>query len=213
VKREGEFRLAVLAVLALSVLTALAACTSTTSGGSSPTSEPLTTAGAPSTAPSDPPTMAPTTAVLPPSTAAPSTSTPAPATTTATAPAGPAACTPAQLTIRVLQGGAAQGQEIAAIDVTNSSSVTCSVTGYPDVSLLQGGAALGKPAQHSTVTAKPMNLAPGDQAQAILHDFSSCEAGLSDTARITLPGNSEHVDKKLQLRGCTLEIDPFAPPA
>lgn len=119
-------------------------------------------------------------------------------------------CTAAQLTVRVIRGGAVPSQEIALITFTNSSRVTCEMFGFPGVSLRAGGRQVGQPAVRSSVTAKNVRLAPGEQAEAQITDFSSCQAPLSDTVRIYPPNLTAFVDRPIQLRACRFEVDPVS---
>ena len=119
-------------------------------------------------------------------------------------------CTAAQLTVRVIRGGAVPSQEIALITFTNSSATTCEMFGYPGVSLRAGGRQVGQPAVRSPVAAKNVRLAPGEQAQAQITDFSTCQAPLSDTVRIYPPNLTAFVDKPFELRACRFEVDPVS---
>ena len=154
------------------------------------------------------------------SSATPSATTPAPSPTATTTPSAtrsaPALvhCTPAQLTVRVLPGGAAQGVEIAAATFTNSSNAPCSLSGYPTVTLLLAGQVRlsASPALGSTPT--PVTLAPGKQAQALIEDTSSCNAPLSDTISVVAPNQpagATAYQRPFQLRLCTVHVDPVAP--
>jgi hypothetical protein len=132
-------------------------------------------------------------------------------TSTKPTPPGLPTCTSAQLGVRVLQGGAVAGQEIALITFTNTSTTKCAMVGYPGVSLRLRNALLGKPAERSIVKPKAMSLAPGASAEAMITDFSSCQAPVSDTVRVYAPDQTAFVDKPLELRGCRLFIDPVRP--
>jgi hypothetical protein len=188
------------AVLALTAI-ALAGCTSsnaTPTNSSAPSSRDLT--AIPGPADSTPVSSSPAA-----STAKPS------VTSTKPTPPGLPTCTSAQLGVRVLQGGAVAGQEIALITFTNTSTTKCAMVGYPGVSLRLRNALLGKPAERSIVKPKAMSLAPGASAEAMITDFSSCQAPVSDTVRVYAPDQTAFVDKPLELRGCRLFIDPVRP--
>jgi hypothetical protein len=120
-------------------------------------------------------------------------------------------CAMAQLTVRLIRGGAVPAQEIALITFTNSSTTTCSMFGYPGVSLRLSGRLLGQPAVRSPVTARTVKLLPGAQAEAQVTDFSSCQGSLSDTVRIYPPNLTAFVDKPFELRACRVEVDPVSP--
>jgi hypothetical protein len=119
-------------------------------------------------------------------------------------------CTGSQLTVRVIRGGAIPAQEIALITFTNSGTSTCSMFGFPGVSLRLKGAQVGQPALRSPVAAHTVRLLPGEQAQAQITDFSSCEASLSDTVRVYPPNLKTFVDKPIELRACRFEVDPVS---
>ena len=86
-------------------------------------------------------------------------------------PAVIAACTTGQLqTWLGTPGSGAAGSTYYELELSNVSTTTCSLTGYPVVLAVSGaGAALGSPAAHDTayppVTVK---LAPGGTAHAVL---------------------------------------------
>lgn len=180
----------------------LAACTSNSTAG-------RPTAAGPTTTPASE-----TTSASPTDTAS---TTPAPTVTTSattTAKPTPAGddCTAAQLTVRVLPSSGAQQQEFALITFTNASTKECSLFGYPGVSLRLNNALLGSPAQRSAnTTATRVHLAPGQQAKAMITDFSACQAPLSDTVRIYPPNLTTFIDRPTQLRGCQLVVDPVSP--
>ena len=60
------------------------------------------------------------------------------------------------------------------------------------------------------MTAHTVRLLPGEQAQAQITDFSSCQASLSDTVRIYPPNLTAFVDKPFELRACRFEVDPVS---
>lgn len=149
-------------------------------------------------------------------TAAPTGTTAAASTTAPTTPATSTpgsllkgACSFTQLAVRVIPGGAASGQEIALITFTNVSTTSCTLYGYPGVSLRLNGQLIGTPATRTAdtlPTPKLVRLAQGEQAQAMLTDFSSCQAPLSDTVRVYPPNSTQFADRPAQLRACHLEI-------
>lgn len=139
-------------------------------------------------------------------------STPATATKSATAVAVKHnTCPDGTLTVRVLPGGAIRGHEIAAVTVTNSGTRPCVVWGFPKVHLERGGKLLGAAAV-PTGTAHDLTLAPGDQAQALITDASTCNAPLSDTVVATLPESTQTVSRPMEMRGCSLQIAALGPP-
>jgi hypothetical protein len=197
------FRAGVLAAIAIATVSA---CTSSASSGhGTAANRPTVTAdGLPSdtgvpTDTSIPTQIAPTTSTAP-TTGASSTGSGLPKDT----------CTMAQLTIRLIRGGAVPGQQIALITFTNSSTTECSMFGYPGVSLRLNGHLLGQPAVRSPVAPRTVKLLPGAQGEAQITDFSSCQGSLSDTVRIYPPNLTTFVDKPQQLRGCRVEVDPVS---
>ena len=198
----------------------IAGCTS--SGTSAQGS--LTGSAVETSAPTTTTSTAPSSAVAttaPPSSAAPTTSsaapTSSPASTTAPSTAPPATsapvytplCASPSIKVSALRGSGAEQQQYATISVTNAGANPCWLVGYAGVSLLAGGKTLGKPATPASGVKAALQMPPNGHASASLHGTSNCEAGVSDTARITLPGQSAHTDVFLPMRGCALTIDAF----
>jgi hypothetical protein len=194
--------------LALAGAIALSGCTSSKAGSDS---------GSPA------PGTASLTAITPipgSDTSTPQSSSPAPSSSTAPSktptstlppkptPTGPLECTSEQLKTRALRGSAAAGQEFALITFTNTSPLTCTMVGFPGVSLRLHNALLGKAAQRSATPPKTVTLKPGQQAESTLTDFSSCQAPVSDTVRVYAPDQRPFVDLPLVLRGCRVVVDP-----
>lgn len=203
-------RLAVAAVTLACAAGLTAGCTS--SGPGNPSEAPPITVGTSSAIDSVVPTDSavptdPAPSTTAPSSTAASSSTPAPKPSTS-AVAGPPACTAKQLMVRVLRGGAIAGQELAGITFTNSSSATCSLFGYPGVSLLVAGKPLGKPADRSSKRAALVTLKAGETAETQVTVFSTCNAPLSDTIRVYPPNLKTFVDRPMELRGCRTVVDP-----
>jgi hypothetical protein len=121
------------------------------------------------------------------------------------------ACTADQLTASGVRGGAYQGREIAGVLFTNSSSSACTVRGYPFAQLRYKGNPLGKPAKDDPGKVRTIRLAPGKAAQSQLTAVTTCQAPISDHVRVVVPDTSTPKDIALQLRGCSLSIDPLEP--
>lgn len=218
-------RVAGAATLAVAGALALAACHSTSgspvASASSPPSLPVSTPALPSSPPST--SVIPTT---PPSrsTAHPSTprTTPHPSSTapttppSSTAPTSPPTspvpagntCTSDQLSVRAMYGGATPGQELALLIITNTSTSTCSLRGYPDVQLQQHGHDLGKPAVDTRARVRTVTLHAGGTAQVRLTASTTCQAPLSDHVRVRPPGTDRYLTAALELRGCTVHTGP-----
>ena len=178
---------------------AVTACTHSTPGsGATSASSTDTATVSPSASDTSTPTETPTVAT---STAKPS------VTATHTGPTVPG-CQLTQLTVRALKGGAEAQQEIALITFTNVSAKTCSLDGFPGVSLRLNGAMLGQPAVRQATGYSLVSLAPGAAGQVQLTDVSTCQAPVSDTVRIYPPNLTAYIDRPLILRGCQLFVSP-----
>ncbi len=89
--------------------------------------------------------------------------------TTSTTAAG-AACRTDELTASLGASDAGAGQLYAPLVLRNSGSRSCTVRGFPGVSLLDGsGNQLGDPASREGPEGGEVNLAPGAAASATLH--------------------------------------------
>jgi uncharacterized protein DUF4232 len=90
--------------------------------------------------------------------------------TSSTTPAALATCTTNQLTASVLPGNGAAGTEYYTLSLTNDSQQSCTITGYPGVSLVNaGGGQLGPAANRDTVsTASTLTLGLGQAGYATL---------------------------------------------
>lgn len=107
------------------------------------------------------------------------------------------------------RGSGAAGHQFASILFTNKSAATCSLTGFPGAALVQGTAALGKPAARSTMTYAEVDLAPHAVASALLTNISTCNAANSDSVQVIVPNQTQPVLVPLEFRGCgQATIDP-----
>jgi hypothetical protein len=114
--------------------------------------------------------------------------------------------------VRVIRGSASLGQEIAALQFSNSGSTRCVLNGFPTVTLLLKGARLGQPSQPGSIGTSTRTLAPGDTAESLLHDYTNCQAPLSDEIRVVVPGSTIAAIRPGQMRGCVLRVDKLGPP-
>jgi hypothetical protein len=140
-------------------LACIAALITACGASASPSAAPTGTAAATAT-----PTATPTAA------ASPAAATPAPATPSA-APAGPAPCPTRSLRAKVGVSQGTAGSTYAVIDFTNISSLSCTLYGYPGVSLAGGKPVtqIGLAAAESHATARVLvTLTPGAVANALL---------------------------------------------
>jgi hypothetical protein len=194
---------------------ALTACTSSHSTASSPLGS---LASSPSAVDSLPSAVPDSDAM--PSDSAALTSTPSPTLTVPTTPpsnapapvkstpAGPQPCTSANLAVSAQSAGAASGQAFATLRFTNTGDGPCTLDGYPGVSLLLKGKALGGPATRSGAPAKTLTIAAQANVTAQLTDDTTCNAAQSDNLKVYAPNLTTSVQIPFVLRGCALVIAP-----
>ncbi|SOD70598.1 uncharacterized protein DUF4232 [Jatrophihabitans sp. GAS493] len=169
---------------------------SATSIVNSPTA--TATASAPATA-----TGSPTSPGTPTSTVSP-TDVPA----TPSAPVA-AACATSALKLSVDDLGGGGQQVFAAITLTNVSTSTCSLVGFPDVSPYAAGSQIGTKSEGSGAVDAPVLLAPNAAATSKLTDATSCNAPLSDTIKVTPPNQQTSLAAPFVLRACALQVTPL----
>jgi len=186
-----------LAAAALTCAAALAGCAS--SGSSQPGASGSTATASPSAASSSGNT---------PAMASPSPSSPA--------AAGPAACPTSSLRVTegVAQGYA--GGVYVVIDFTNTSDRTCTLFGYPGVSLVSGPpyTQIGLAAKRSTSTPKKLvTLTPGATGNALLqivdalnYPPASCGPTKATALKIYPPNQTEPVYLPNTSNGCTKPV-------
>ncbi|GAA1099008.1 hypothetical protein GCM10009579_12470 [Streptomyces javensis] len=88
-------------------------------------------------------------------------------------------CSKAQLTLAVGRMDIGAGNVYLPLVFTNKSTRTCTLTGYPGVSLLDStGAVIGDPATRRGPTRSPVSLPPGGSASSSLHTLNE---GMNDT--------------------------------
>jgi hypothetical protein len=190
VEHSGTWRSgAARAAAALICLAALAACSSSsspsaTSSSSASASSPAATASTSST----------------------------PATALSPAVTGPAGCPNGslQLKLGLAQGYAGGVYEV--IDFTNTSGATCTLTGYPGVSLVSGPpyTQIGLAAKRSgTAPVKQITLAPGATANALLQvvdalnfPTATCSPAKATDLRIYPPNQTVAVFLPSDSQGC-----------
>lgn len=146
--------------------------------------------------------------------------------TTTTKASGPGTCQPGQLSVTSTAGSAAAGTISLQIRMTNTSSATCTLRGYPGMQLLdaqgnplptnvvRGGATFPNPKAQAGVV--EVTLAPGAVAAYTLtyEDVpvggeTSCPT--SAKAEITPPNDYTHVVIALQITACgggTIHVSP-----
>ena len=186
-------------VVVIAVLVAAAVTGCASSGSSSQPGAPGSTAAASPTA----------------SPASSSGNTPAAASPSATA-TGPAACPTSSLRVKqgVAQGYA--GGVYQVIDFTNTSGSTCTLYGYPGVSLVSGPPymQIGLAAKRSTSTPRTLvTLAPGATANALLqivdalnYPTASCGPAKATALKIYPPNQTVPVYLPNTSTGCTKPV-------
>ncbi|MEE4546584.1 DUF4232 domain-containing protein [Streptomyces sp. V4-01] len=132
--------------------------------GSSSTSPASATPGQPS--PTNPPPSA--------TSAPPRTAPGATAPTRSAAPnAASARCTVTELRMRLGTGDPGAGNVYYPLRFTNTGHRTCTLDGFPGVSLIRGdGSVIGRPADRQGAGGAPVRLAPGATVEADLHTLN-----------------------------------------
>ena len=189
----------------LALTAAALICTAAVAGcASSGSSQPATSG---STTPASP---------TPAGTASSSGNTPAVASPSSSAAAGPAACPTSSLQVKqgVAQGYA--GGVYVALDFTNTSGSTCTLYGYPGVSLVSGPpyTQIGLAAKRSTSTPRKLvTLAPGATANALLqivdalnYPPASCGPTKATALKIYPPNQTVPVYLPDTSSGCTKPV-------
>jgi Protein of unknown function (DUF4232) len=181
----------------------------------------VTVAGCASSGSSPP--AAPTVTVT---TTAPAPSSSSPATSASSAAAGPSPCPNGSLQVKQGAPVGYAGGVYLVIEFTNTSPSTCTLTGYPGVSLVSGPSytQIGLAAKRSTTTAvRQVTLAPGATAHALLQivdalNYPSASCGPvkaaalkvyppNQTAAVLLPNTSNGCAEPVQI----MYIGPVQP--
>lgn len=141
----------------------------------------------------------------------PSRSAPVSTHSSAPAPSVPqlAACTIAGMRIAAIRGVGVSQKQYATLRFSNVSGHLCGLSGYAGAQLMAAGKAIGRPASTAGSTGAQLRLAAGRTVTAALSGPSNCNADVSDSVRITLPGASGHVDRALPMRACQLTVANF----
>jgi hypothetical protein len=133
--------------------------------------------------------------------------------TSAAAPAGAAACSSSNLRISLSGGGAAAGTDFTVIDFTNSGSASCTLYGFPGVSLTNssgaqiGAAATRNPSKASTL----VTLAPGAKASAELgvanalnYPTDACKPMTAAQLKVFPPNQTQAIEAPFTATGCSV---------
>ncbi|HUJ06945.1 MAG TPA: DUF4232 domain-containing protein [Streptosporangiaceae bacterium] len=173
-----------------------AACGSSGSGASPATTVTVTRTP---TAPASSPAAAPSSQVPP-----------------SSAPAGPPACPNGSLSAKLGLSQGTAGSVYQVIDFTNTSSSTCTLYGYPGVSLAGGSPLrqIGAAATENPATPREVvTLAPGAVANALLQivdagNFPPSKCGLvtSTALQIFPPNQTNAIDLQYRSQACSQPV-------
>lgn len=119
-------------------------------------------------------------------------------------------CTSDRLAVTVGNSEGAAGSTIVPIVFTNKSSGTCSIQGFPGVSLANSGGPIGAPAiRHSSRSSEIIALAPGAKAIARLkvadaqnYPSSTCQPDTATFLQVYPPNLTQASDVPFQGSGC-----------
>ncbi|MFG1810511.1 DUF4232 domain-containing protein [Streptomyces sp. NPDC049040] len=135
----------------------------------------------------------------------------------ATGSASPATtpmCATSQLTASLGGGDAGAGSLFRYLLLTNHSSTTCHLTGYPGLSMLDAkGGRIGAPADRQPMDYAPVVLRPGESASDTIHTVNQQGSCLpaSTKLRIYPPGNTAWLDFAGRVTDCDdlFTVTPF----
>ncbi len=165
------------------------------------------------TTPASAPQPSVSAASTPASTATAQASSPATSAPTSAAPAGAPSCASAKLRITLGNGGAAAGTDFTVLDFTNTGTSTCTLYGFPGVSMTNsagtqiGAAATRNPSQASTL----VTLAPGAKANATLgvgnaenYPAAACKPTATAQLKVFPPNQTQAIDVPFSTTGCAV---------
>lgn len=124
---------------------------------------------------------------------------------------GSNACKAAGLKLTIGSGDAAAGHFYVPLELTNISSSSCVIQGFPGVSYVTGdnGTQVGQPATRSGPAGSPVTLAPGAVASSIVtvtdvavFDASSCQQTPVRGFRVYAPGDTASLYVARSGTGC-----------
>ncbi|MFB7532539.1 DUF4232 domain-containing protein [Streptomyces sp. NPDC056178] len=188
-RRRGLRRYALVPVAVVSFAVGAAGC----NDGASPSAEPAGSSrpARDSTAPDAP--------IAPGEPAPAETTTPSASAATSAPPtsSGPGRCTAEALTMSLKQGDAGAGQIHYRLTLVNRSSDSCTLTGFPGVSLIRrDGSVIGEPAEREGAAGRVTVIGAGDSAEVTLHTLNRGIKGSEcwerpDYLRVYPPGSRE----------------------
>lgn len=124
-------------------------------------------------------------------------------------------CTTSQLTATLGGGDAGAGHIYRYLVLTNHSSTTCHLTGYPGVSLLDSaGKQIGAPADRQPSRYSPVVLRAGGSASDTIHTVNHHGTCLQPSAKVRIypPGNTAAMVIAGSITNCdhTFTVTPMA---
>jgi hypothetical protein len=145
-------------------------------------------------------------------------SSPSPASGGATQASGVPSCTTNGLSVKVGQTEGAAGSIYVTLDFTNTSGSTCTLYGYPGVSLANGTTEVSPGADRSTVTAASLvSLAAGATAHAVLqvgdagnYPSSTCGPKPTNAIKIYPPNETSSLYVSYSTSACTKSVHQLA---
>jgi hypothetical protein len=131
-----------------------------------------------------------------------------------TTPAGTPMCATSQLTASLGGSDAGAGNLYRYLVITNHSGTACHLTGYPGLSMLDGGGKqIGQPATRQPMDYQPVVLAPGASASDTIHTTNHMGTCLPESTelRIYPPGNLDPLVISGQVTDCgdLFSVTPF----
>lgn len=125
---------------------------------------------------------------------------------------GPAGCASSALKLSIGQGNGTAGSIVVPVQLTNTSSSSCTLYGYPGVSFVTGpgGSTIGRPADEDSATSRALiTLMAGGEASAQLnvvvaqnYPASKCQLAHAHWLRVYPPGQTAPLYVKYSADTC-----------
>ncbi len=126
------------------------------------------------------------------------------------APSGPTPCATSQLNLTVGDQQGAAGTDYQTLVLTNTSTTTCRLAGFPGVSLRDANGQLGAAAQHTGPAGEPLLLAAGATAHVVLsvanagnYPASACKPKPASQVRVYPPGQTAFLTAADPVQACS----------
>ena len=211
--------------LLLPLLALAGACSLTACGGSDDGGGSASTTSSATSSPSSPSSPSSTTDATSPSatTSSPATTTSSTTGGTGSGTAATTACSSSDVTVTVTAAGGAAGHVLYTLTATARPGHTCTLRGYPGVSLVaaKGGSPIGHPAVRVGGPASTVTLTPGRSATSALQlaqaaNYDGCTQRKTAGFNVYLPDRTDRLFVAATATGCTqtsielLQAKPFA---